>query len=182
MDDASGMGGRAVDRMQEQLTTLEDLLVRQFRACQSLHMLTKEERLALSSSGAADALLGLVEQKEALLDELGKLEDRRRMLVQEVSGLLGLQAAPLSLADVLAALPEDISGRLGRLREGILALLGGVRDLTHGNRALAETALERADAVQAFLLNLCRPAPGYRPPGLPPAPQSSVAWDLDQKV
>ena len=170
-----------MDRMEELLTMLEDLLVKEFRACQLLHALTRDERQALSSA-AVDDLSAMVEQKEALLDELGGLEDRRRMLTQELGGLLGLPEPSLSLADVLAALPGEVPGRLVRLQEGILSLLAGVRDLTHGNRALAVSALERADAIQSFLLNLCQPALGYRPPGLPPAPESMLAWDVDQRA
>jgi flagellar biosynthesis/type III secretory pathway chaperone len=170
-----------MDRMQEHLMTLEDVLVKEFRACQILNALSREERQALSASAVA-VLLDLVEQKEGLLDDLGNLEDRRRMLVQELACLCGLRLESPTLADVLTALPPDQEGRLGRLREGILTLLASVRDLTHGNRALAASAIERADAVQSFLLDLYEPATSYRPAGLPPAPAALVAWDLDQKA
>ena len=56
-----------MENLQEHLTTLENVLVREFRACQTLHSLTKEERLVLSSDDIS-GLLNLVEQKEAVLD------------------------------------------------------------------------------------------------------------------
>lgn len=146
-----------MERLQEQLTALEDLLVKEFRACQALHALTKEERQALTA-GDTDILSRLVEQKEAQLDEMSDLEGKRRSLVQELNRLLGLNQDTATLTDLLAALPVESSGRLSRLGEGILTLLVDVRDLTHGNRAIASTAMERAEAIQAFLLSLYQQA------------------------
>jgi len=168
-----------MDCIQEHLTALEDLLVKEFRACQALHALTREERQALAG-GDIDALMKLVEQKEAQLDEMSDLEKKRRSLVQDVNRLCGLQQDSATLADLLAALPADLSGRLGRLGEGILTLLVDVRDLTHGNRAIASTALERADGIQAFLLSLYQEPGDYRPPGPPPSPDSPLAGDVSQ--
>jgi flagellar biosynthesis/type III secretory pathway chaperone len=142
-----------LETIQEQLTTLEDLLVKEFRACQALQALTKDERQALAS-GHIEELTRLVERKEAQLDEMGDLENKRRALVQELNRSCNLQPDSATLADLLGALPPDPAGRLGRLAEGILTLLVDVRDMTHGNRAIASTALERADAIQTFLLGL----------------------------
>lgn len=170
-----------MDGVPEYLTALEDLLVKEFRTCQSLHTLTREERQAVSG-GDVDALLCLVEQKEALLDELGNLEDQRRALTQDLAQGVGLKKTSPSWIDVLRQVEPGVSGRLANLQEGILAMLASVRDLTHGNRALAASAMERADAVQAFLLNLYQPTVGYQPPGQPPAHASLVAWDVDQRA
>jgi flagellar biosynthesis/type III secretory pathway chaperone len=169
----------------ELLSTLEELLVKEFRACQSLHTLTRAERQALSqplSSGDIHRLCGLVEEKEVLLDQLGQLEDERRMLVGEIAAQTGLRAEQPTLAELLEFLKVPEAGRISRLRDGILTLSANVREMTSGNLALAGTALERADAVQAFLLNLYRPPDGYLPPGAPARPAASLAWEVDHKM
>ena len=142
-----------MEAIEEQLRTLEDLLVMEFRACQALHALTRDERQALAA-GHIDALMKLVDQKEALIDEMGELESRRRALVRELNQACDLQPDSATLADLLAGLPENESRRLGRLGEGIITLLVDVRDMTYGNRAIATSALERADDIQSFLLSL----------------------------
>ncbi len=165
----------------ELTTTLEDLLVREFRVCQNLYSLTREERLLLSKNDV-QALMSLVERKEALLDELGRLEDLKSMTMQEMGTILGLDSKPvqsLTVGDIIAALDVDSASRLGNLRSGILALVDQVRDLTHGNRALATTALERADALQAFLLSFYQSPTGYRPQGVSIGGEQAVAWEID---
>jgi flagellar biosynthesis/type III secretory pathway chaperone len=151
-----------MESIQERMTALEDLLVKEFRACQALHALTREERQALAT-GKIEDLMKLIEQKEVRLDEMGEIEGKRRVLIQELNRLYGLKPETSTLADLTASLPEELSGRLRRLGEGIFALLVDVRDLTQGNRAIASNALERADAIQAFLLNLYHRPGGYRP-------------------
>ena len=170
-----------MENLQEHLTTLENVLVREFRACQTLHSLTKEERLVLSS-GDISGLLNLVEQKEAVLDEMSQLEDKRRMVVPELAEIVGLQTQSPNLSDVLKELDNDLSDRLARLREGITALLGGIRNLTFGNRALATAGLERVDAVQAFLLDLLQPLANYSPQGIPQSQEPPLALDIDHRA
>lgn len=171
-----------IDKTQELTNALEDLLVKEFRIFQSLHALTREERVALSNNDV-QLLLSLVERKEATLDELGRLEDSKRMTVQELATLLEL-ATPsgeaYTVSDVIVALEADAAARLANLREGISALIDKLRDLTHGNRALANTSLERADALQSFLLSFYQSPGGYRPQGMPVNKGPSLAWELDQ--
>lgn len=145
-----------MDILLENLTILEDLLVREFRACQALHELTKEERLILTGQDIC-GLLTLVEHKEAVLDELSQLGDRRRMVLPQLAKIVGLPPQASSLVDVLDAIDNEYCDRLKRLHEGIIALLGGIRNITYSNRALAIAGLERVDAVQSFLIDLFHP-------------------------
>lgn len=163
----------------ESLNTLEEIMVKEFRVCQTLQSLTKDERVALSSNDASQ-LLALVEKKEATLDELGQIDEARRMIVQEIGSGLGLPSSSPTVADILRVLDADYARRLKHLHEGIVALMNDVRDLTHGNRTLAKVALERSDAVQAFLLSLFDVPTGYKPPTIPTTRQSSIAWELDK--
>jgi flagellar biosynthesis/type III secretory pathway chaperone len=164
-------------KVNELVNVLEDVLVREFRASQSLYTLTKDERVALSNNDVA-ALSTLIERKEALLDELGQLDDARRAATQDLKLVLGLAVHTPSLSDVIAVLDPEPAGRLAHLRSGILTLMDKIRELTHGNRALTSAALERTDAVQAFLLSLYQqPAPTYRPHGIPAPNTPSLAVD-----
>jgi hypothetical protein len=171
---------RTTERAQELQGSLEDLLVREFRACQALCAFTKEERTALTLDDVTE-LAALVEKKEALLDEIGLVEESRRTVVQELAVEAGAPDRAGTLADLLPALEPTVAGRLGRLRDGILALSGEVRDLTSGNLALTATAIDRIDAVQSFLLSLCQPQITYQPPGIVPQ-ASPTALNLDRGI
>jgi hypothetical protein len=160
----------------DQLAVLEDLLVREFRACQALHELTKDERRLLAT-GHVEDLMKLVERKEAQLGEMSDLEGRRQALVDDLNRSCGLQSGSATLADLLRVLPPDSAGRLGRLGEGILTLLVDVRDMTHGNRAIATTAIERADAIQAFLLSIYQQQGDLLTRGTAPLPDLSTDGD-----
>jgi hypothetical protein len=168
------------ERTHELQGSLEDLLVREFRACQALCAFTKEERTALTKDDVIQ-LAALVEKKEALLDEIGLVEESRRTVVQELATEAGAPERSATLADLLPVLDSTIAGRLARLREGILALSGEVRDLTSGNMALASTSIDRIDAVQSFLLSMCQPQITYQPPGAI-LQGSPAAWNLDRGV
>ena len=163
------------------LTDLEELLVTEFRTCQSLFELARVERAALSSN---DILLlsSSVERKEALLDDLSRLGERRRSAAQNLSAELGLPAHSSSVADIIAVLDREKAEQLSRLREGILALMNRIRDLTRGSVALAEAGLERTERLQIFLLSLHRTPAGYGPGGAPARWEPISYSEIDQAM
>jgi flagellar biosynthesis/type III secretory pathway chaperone len=181
------MNMEAIDKKQDLLNTLEDLLVREFRACQLLYQLSREERVAISNH-EIPRMLSLVEDKEAVLDELGRLDDSRRMTCQELGSLLGLAIHAPTVADLLPGLSPENACRMGRLREGILTVMDKVRDLNRGNHALASSELDRAGSVQSFLLSLIQPPATYGPlgmkstNGLQNTSHSAPALEIDHKV
>lgn len=163
------------------VTSLEDILVKEFRICQSLHTITKDERLALTKNDVP-ALSTLVEQKEALLDDLTQIEDYRRMLSQNLGEVFGIRAVSPTLTELSTSLNPDIGGRIIHLRDGILAIAEEIKVLTSGNRALAMAAMDRVDAVQTFLLDIFRPALSYERPGAPKRNYTEAIWDVDQSI
>jgi len=164
------------------LPGLEDLLAQEFRLYQDLHALTKDERQALAKNDVP-ALSVVVERKEAILDEMSQVAEARRAMVGELALGFGITAQFPTVADLSARLTPEMSGRLKRLREGILALAIDVRDLTRGNQSLALVSLERVDAVQTFILEILRPALSYQPPGRAIRPsEPGIAWDVDQRM
>ena len=168
---------RINEKAQELQANLEDLLVREFRACQGLSAYTKEERAALTSNNV-EKLSELVDKKEALLDEIGMVEESRRSVVESLAREIGQAGKCSTLTELLPHLESAIAGRLSRLREGILALSSEVRDLTSGNVALTNSALEHNDALQSFLLAICQPPPIYQSTGTA-ASLAPTPWNLN---
>ncbi len=153
-----------VETAQGSYEPLEETLVQQFRLCQSLHNITRDERLALTKNDVS-ALARLAEQKETLLDRLSQVEERRRVTVQDVAHKAGLNLETPTIIDIIRILPPQQASRVANLREGILAISQEIRDLTGGNTALIKLGLERIDALQSFLLDLYRPTVTYQRPG-----------------
>ncbi len=147
-----------MENAQHLLETLEDLLVKEFRSLQNLVALTKEERRVLSAYNQPQELLSVVEQKEALLDELGKLEDATRILTVHWANHTqsGSSNASATVGEIIAAQPAALSERLGRLRAGIRTLAKDMHDLNRGNQLLVSAGLDRTLGLQQFLFNLSK--------------------------
>lgn len=168
-----------VENLQGSGEPLEEMLVQQFKLCQSLHSLTRDERIALTKQDIP-GLANLAEQKEALLDRMSQVEERRRVTVQEVAVQAGLRLDAATIADVIPVLPPQQAGRVANLREGIIAISQEIRDLTGGNHALIMLGLERIDALQTFLLDLYRPTITYQRPGsIQPNSMPELSLDVD---
>jgi flagellar biosynthesis/type III secretory pathway chaperone len=188
-----------VESAQGCLVVLEDVLVNEFRAYQTLVRLTKEERRVLSLADL-NALVNLVAQKETLLGELGRLDAARCAAIEEwarltaedghaASGVrsngrpapqaLRPYGAGVTLGEILPQIDPPTAGRLKRLREGILALVEQLTDLSQGNRALVNLALERLEAVRDFLISLAQPPAYYQPAGARAVP-AEAALALEQ--
>ena len=162
------------------LNTLEEQLVKEFRVCSRLRDLTKEERSALVSNNVS-TLSSVVELKEAVLDELGRLDDARRSTTDHLSNLLGIHDPSLSVARLMSALEPAVAEKFARLRDGILAMMNQIGELTHGNSLLAAAALERNTALQTFLLDQYQPMESYAPPGRRSA-DTPIAMGYDHRT
>ena len=148
---------------------LEDILVAEFRAYGELVTCAREERAHLTNGAVAD-LVALLEQKEKIVGELNRLEQRRATV------LLEWESGPVpTLTELLPKLEAPLAERVSRLREGILVLVERERDLARGNRLLATAALERTEALRAFLINQTDPLEGYRPPGKHAVPTATAS-------
>ena len=91
------------DQITGNILELENLLVKQLRALQEFVELTRREREALLDNRRE--LMGLVEDKEALLDKIGLAEDSRRKIIQELAVALELQNGDTSIKELLPHLP-----------------------------------------------------------------------------
>lgn len=118
---------------------LADLLVKQFRLCQDLHYLIREERLAMLSSDQ-QLIAAMASQKQRLKEELGQLDSSVQSKVEEIGQMLvknGDLKHPLTTAKILAEYDRETSGRLYSLYEGILALKEKISAMDSVNRTLS---------------------------------------------
>jgi hypothetical protein len=141
---------------------LEQTLVRQFKLLKDVIALTKKERTSLLNE--PDLVLRMVEDKEALLDQMSLMEDQCRQSVQEISLLLELHSENTSIRDLLPFLEPEDARRIRTLSEGISTLASQARELNRANQAIALTKLEWLKATQAFLISMFQPDAGYRSP------------------
>ena len=141
---------------------LEQVLVRQFKLLKDIITLTKKERDSLLNN--PDGVLGVVEDKEALLDSMTLLEDQCRQIVQEISLALHLHSADTSIQELLPFFRPDDARLIRNLSEGISSLAGQARELNRANQAIALTKLEWLKATQLFLISIFQPEPGYQSP------------------
>ena len=141
---------------------LEKALVRQFKLLKEVMALTKKERASLLNE--PDFILRMVEDKEALLDQMSLMEDQCRKTVQELSLLLESHSEKTSIYDLLPYLEPEDAKRIRNLTEGIANLAVQARELTRANEAIALTKLEWLKATQMFLISMFQPEAGYRSP------------------
>ncbi len=135
---------------QDQIITLESVLVKEFRLCQALYHLTQEEREALAQ-GDVLRLLALAEHKETLLDRLNSLANARQRQIAQLTQL-DLDKGEDFIIKGLRLLDLDDELQLVSLFEGIQVLKGLVRELVLGNQGLAAIALKQAASLQAGLV------------------------------
>jgi flagellar biosynthesis/type III secretory pathway chaperone len=165
--------------LQRHLTALEDALVGEFRAYQTLVALTQDERQALLANNLV-MLQEVLAQKETLLGNLERLENARQVALNAWADAAGVESR--TLTDILSSLDTASGERLKRLRDGILALTIRLREISQGNRALADSALEGVAAVHSFLLSLSQVPTGYQRPGMPQNVTPSIALAVEQRV
>ncbi len=139
---------------------LEQALVRQFRLLQELINLAKKERDSLLND--PDLVLKIVEDKEALLDEMSVMEDETRKIVQELSIDFELRNDDTSIQALLPHFKPEDANRIKNLSAGITSLASQARDLNRANQALATSKLEWLKATQSFLIGMFQPDTGYR--------------------
>lgn len=142
------------------MSKLEEVLVKEFRICQSLYNLTCDERQALAR-GEAACLQALSERKDALLNYLNDLENERRTLSKSES------------------LPQAKgTGRENQahdLLEGIRVLRSRLHEIVHGNQSLAGLALNQANRSQAALVDLFQASGEWSSASPPPLPAMVAA-------
>lgn len=163
------------------ITTLEGILVEEFRTCQSLQKVVKQERYLLIEADV-NSLSDLIEEKDILLDELSQIEEQRRMTIEKLTEHYPLVKELTTAEDLFELLDPVVSKRLERLYTGIRTLIDQIKEFNLGNQALALNGLSRVDAVQAYLLNIFQNPQDYQPPGSTSQQSEVLVYDLDQRT
>jgi flagellar biosynthesis/type III secretory pathway chaperone len=166
---------------ENKIIELQDILVKQFRTLQELIKVTQAEREALAQRGA-DSVLTVVEEKEAVLDQLSLIEDERRRILQDISLQVDLPGLETNVKELLPHLDTVERGRIERITEGIQSLLIQARDLNYGNQALAFSRLDWMNALQSFLVSLTCPETGYYSRSKRQSVQGTVASSLEVRA
>lgn len=118
---------------------LADLLVKEFRTCQDLHYLIREERRAVLNHDErlVDALTA---QKQRLLDELNQVDLAVQQKIREIGQAMAIRESPgfqFTTAKILAEYDRETFGRHYSLYEGILALKEIISAMDSVNQTLA---------------------------------------------
>jgi flagellar biosynthesis/type III secretory pathway chaperone len=167
-------------RLSEKVSELELLLVRQFRLLQELIEKSHKERKAILNG--EDILTRLVEDKEALLDQLNLVENERRKVVQEIMVALNIRVESSSVKELIPHLDPETGTRISRLSDGMNSLVWQARDLNHDNQLLANVRLDWVKSAQSMLIELAQPGEGYRPPASGKASLDSPGVGLEFRV
>lgn len=161
--------------------SLEEVLVKQFRAFQELKTLTQEERKALFDNDA-EALIPILENKERFVDDVGRLEKSLTELVENWAEKNNIPNQKANVSLIIRDLSTDWQQRISRLQQGVHALLEEVRELNSGNMALVKTAMERSEATREFLISLYQSSMESYGPTEQANPESFTFSELDTKA
>jgi flagellar biosynthesis/type III secretory pathway chaperone len=165
----------------ELINSLEDLLVKEFRVLQNLISVSQNERVALTT-GDTDQIIKLVEEKEAILDQVSLLEDERRNLTAKLMLEMGIDDPDLSMEVVFRKSGKEASQRLARLNDGIMTLAAQARDISEWNKAYAVSTLDWLSATQNYMLKLVEPQIGYQGNGAASVSDVPVSLDINHQA
>jgi flagellar biosynthesis/type III secretory pathway chaperone len=168
-------------KTEEKLIQLEETLVTEFRLLQSLLEVTQKESTALLK-GSQSILMPIVEDKEAILDQLGVLEETRQKVTQSLGSDLGISAQPTTIKALLPHIEEERAQRMRRLCEGILALSEQQRGLNLNVSTMAQSWIEMIHSTQAYLLSFYQTPATYQPPGVKAAYNLAPVWATEHRA
>jgi flagellar biosynthesis/type III secretory pathway chaperone len=167
--------------IEEQLSLLEETLVSEFRLLQSLIEITQKESSALLK-GSHSILMPIVENKEAILDQLGALEDARQKISQTLAHSFGIDAQSATIQSLLPHVESERAGRMRRLCDGILALSEQERGLNLNVSTMAQSWIEMIHSTQAYLLSFYQSPATYQPPGVKTAYNLAPVWATEHRA
>jgi flagellar biosynthesis/type III secretory pathway chaperone len=121
---------------------LADLLVKEFRTCQDLHYLIREERRAVLNRDER-LVAALATQKQRLVEELNQLDLAVQSKIEDIGRGMTIRANAHHLPSptkILAEYDRETLGRHNSLYEGILALKEIISAMDSVNQTLSVPA------------------------------------------
>ena len=146
----------------ERLNELDEQLVKEMRLLQQLLALSKDEQDILSR-GDSDKLMPVVEEKEAIIDQIVLVEELKQTSMNQLAQEINLSPLPHSLDDLMNVIGGEEASHMRKLADGISAIASRIREVNQGSHALARENLKVAYTVQAFMLNMQTGEDNYSP-------------------
>ena len=109
-----------------------------------------------------DEMHSAAAQKEALIQQLQAVEEKRSELVLQLADRLGCRPAELTLSQLAQTLPEDREPDLWRCRQTLRALVGRLREETRRSNVLCRHIGELLQAFYGAAKGMAASGPVYQ--------------------
>ncbi len=123
---------------------LIDILNKEAAIYEGILKLSKEKTDVIVK-GKVTELEGITRAEQAMILQLGKLEEERETLVGELAGQLGKKPEEITVSELEKVLPEDQSKELKECSSKMTGLINEVRDTNGVNSRLIRNSLDYID-------------------------------------
>lgn len=101
-------------------------------------------------NGDVKELENITKREQALIDNVGELEETREQVVSEIACAIGAETSSLTISTIIDSLDKLWAEKLKKARNSILYTIDEIRQINLQNKILIDTSLEYID----FSLNL----------------------------
>jgi len=109
-----------------------------------------ESKTGIIINGELESLQNLIGKEQKLTDELGKLNDVREQIIEQIAAGLGKNPRELKLSELEGLLQGEQAGKLSAVRERLKDVIGRLAAKNDLNQNLIQNALDYVN----FTLNL----------------------------
>lgn len=143
-------GGEAMDRILTE--KLIEILNREISVYENIHKLSKEKTDVIIA-GKVSELEGITRLEQSIILKLGKLEEEREELVEQLAAQMKIQSADVTLEGLIKLLPREQAGKLKACRDALTEILSNIRDANVLNSKLIKNSLDYIDFSINVLTN-----------------------------
>lgn len=150
--------------MESLLKELKDCILQQQRMYQSLLDLFTAERSAILISDV-ERLNRIVGDKERVLQDIGKVEVRRRHTTEQLAQRLHAAGQIMTLSRLCGLIQEPWATELASAGRELKSLVAAIQTASERNRSLCLHALQFVNGSIRMITNLIDPELVYHPSG-----------------
>ncbi len=150
--------------MESLLKELKECILQQQRMYQSLLDLFTAERSAILISDV-ERLNRIVGDKERVLQDIGKVEVRRRHTTEQLAQRLHAAGQIMTLSRLCGLIPEPWATELASAGRELKSLVAAIQTASERNRSLCLHALQFVNGSIRMITNLIDPELVYHPSG-----------------
>jgi len=96
-------------------------------------------------AGKVSELEGITRAEQSVIVTLGKLENEREELVEQIAAQLGMKASDVKLSGLIKAVPQEQAEKLKKYHETLPKIFGDIRDANGVNSKLIRNSLDYID-------------------------------------